>query len=166
MFSRRIWTRTSSPRWCETSAPWARVTSPTKRFSRTCGCRSTDLPVVLAARMSLAFPILLTAVKLGAIDFSKAARADTPKLLPEPCWFADGGLSSNFPIHLFDSPLPRWPTFAVISGRFCPTRATIIRATNLETSGCRNRTAAESSPLDLASRVCRHTSAPVSAIES
>jgi len=74
-----------------------------------------DLPVVLAARMSLAFPILLTAVKLGAIDFSKAARADTPKLLPEPCWFADGGPSSNFPIHLFDSPLPRWPTFAVKS---------------------------------------------------
>jgi predicted acylesterase/phospholipase RssA len=79
-----------------------------------------DLPVVLAARMSLAFPILLTAVQLGAIDYTEAG-ADVPGVpapKPEPCWFADGGLSSNFPIHLFDSPLPRWPTFGVNLGSF------------------------------------------------
>ena len=29
------------------------------------------------------------------------------------CWFSDGGVSSNFPIHLFDGPLPVWPTFAI-----------------------------------------------------
>jgi len=29
------------------------------------------------------------------------------------CWFSDGGISSNFPIHLFDAPLPLWPTFAI-----------------------------------------------------
>jgi hypothetical protein len=29
------------------------------------------------------------------------------------CWFSDGGVSSNFPLHLFDAPLPRWPTFAI-----------------------------------------------------
>lgn len=29
------------------------------------------------------------------------------------CWFSDGGISSNFPVHLFDSPLPVWPTFAI-----------------------------------------------------
>src|SRR6185436_12470991 len=29
------------------------------------------------------------------------------------CWFSDGGISSNFPIHLFDAALPRWPTFAI-----------------------------------------------------
>jgi hypothetical protein len=28
-------------------------------------------------------------------------------------WFADGGITSNFPFHLFDSPLPRWPTFGL-----------------------------------------------------
>jgi hypothetical protein len=29
------------------------------------------------------------------------------------CWFSDGGISSNFPVHLFDAPLPLWPTFAI-----------------------------------------------------
>jgi len=29
------------------------------------------------------------------------------------CWFSDGGISSNFPIHLFDAAMPRWPTFAI-----------------------------------------------------
>jgi hypothetical protein len=29
------------------------------------------------------------------------------------CWFSDGGISSNFPLHLFDGPLPLWPTFAI-----------------------------------------------------
>jgi hypothetical protein len=29
------------------------------------------------------------------------------------CWFSDGGIASNFPIHLFDAPLPVWPTFAI-----------------------------------------------------
>ena len=29
------------------------------------------------------------------------------------CWFSDGGISSNFPVHLFDAPLPHWPTFAI-----------------------------------------------------
>jgi len=30
-----------------------------------------------------------------------------------PCWFTDGGVSSNFPLHMFDAPMPRWPTFAI-----------------------------------------------------
>jgi hypothetical protein len=29
------------------------------------------------------------------------------------CWMSDGGLCSNFPIHLFDSFLPMWPTFGI-----------------------------------------------------
>jgi hypothetical protein len=29
------------------------------------------------------------------------------------CWFSDGGIGSNFPLHLFDAALPRWPTFAI-----------------------------------------------------
>jgi predicted acylesterase/phospholipase RssA len=68
-----------------------------------------DLPVVVATRMSLSFPVLLSAVPLWAIDF---ARRDAQHR-PERCWFSDGGITSNFPVHFFDAPLPRWPTFAI-----------------------------------------------------
>ena len=30
-----------------------------------------------------------------------------------PMWFSDGGIGSNFPIHMFDAALPLWPTFAI-----------------------------------------------------
>jgi predicted acylesterase/phospholipase RssA len=74
-----------------------------------------DLPVIVATRMSLAFPILLSAVPLHAIDFT-----DAPPQLPSPVWFSDGGLTSNFPIQMFDAPLPRWPTLALNLGPFGP----------------------------------------------
>jgi hypothetical protein len=32
---------------------------------------------------------------------------------PERCWFLDGGICSNFPVYMFDAPLPRWPTFGL-----------------------------------------------------
>jgi hypothetical protein len=64
-----------------------------------------DLPVVVATRMSLAFPILLSAVPVYAPDESSGKM--------QLCWFSDGGISSNFPITLFDGPLPRWPTFGI-----------------------------------------------------
>ncbi|GAC1575459.1 MAG: RpoH suppressor SuhR [Candidatus Elarobacter sp.] len=73
---------------------------------------AADLPVIVATRMSLAFPILLSAVPLWAADFSKPIPAGAPPTL-EHCWFSDGGISSNFPVTLFDSALPRWPTFAI-----------------------------------------------------
>src|SRR5262249_24285439 len=74
-----------------------------------------DLPVVVAGRLSLSFPILISAVPLWGFDFSYAAKDDRvergePRL--SRCWFSDGGLTSNFPIHFFDGPIPRWPTFA------------------------------------------------------
>jgi predicted acylesterase/phospholipase RssA len=68
-----------------------------------------DLPVVVAVRMSLSFPILLSAVPLYSFD----RRRDPDGLTPERCWFSDGGICSNLPIHFFDSPLPRWPTFTI-----------------------------------------------------
>ncbi|HEX2191869.1 MAG TPA: hypothetical protein VHH09_01625 [Acidimicrobiales bacterium] len=66
-----------------------------------------DLPVLLAVRMTLSFPGLISAVPLFAVDYG-----------PEPpglvrCWFSDGGISSNFPIHFFDSLWPRRPTFGI-----------------------------------------------------
>jgi predicted acylesterase/phospholipase RssA len=66
------------------------------------------LPVVVAARMSLSFPVLLSAVPLYAVDYS---RKDPAKRLAAKCWFSDGGISSNFPIHFFDAPWPSRPTF-------------------------------------------------------
>jgi hypothetical protein len=74
-----------------------------------------DLPVVVAVRMSLSFPILISAVPLWGYDFSYAAKDSLGKRgrpLLSRCWFSDGGLTSNFPIHFFDGPIPRWPTFA------------------------------------------------------
>ena len=73
-----------------------------------------DLPIVLATRMSLAFPILLSAVPLYTLDHANG------KVTPRRVLFSDGGLASNFPISLFDSPLPRRPTLAINLGGFPP----------------------------------------------
>ncbi|MBV8725936.1 MAG: patatin-like phospholipase family protein [Candidatus Eremiobacteraeota bacterium] len=62
------------------------------------------VPIIVATRMSMSFPVLFCAFPLYALD-------DNAKM--QALWFSDGGLSSNFPIHFFDSPLPRWPTFAI-----------------------------------------------------
>lgn len=104
-----------------------------------------DLPVVVATRMSLSFPVLLSAVPLWRLDMTREgnqhclnewrawakARGEgwkvpcgdpttwpyenlpKSKLDPERCWFSDGGISSNFPVHFFDRLIPRWPTFAI-----------------------------------------------------
>ncbi|MDZ5622043.1 patatin-like phospholipase family protein [Nocardioides sp. HM23] len=66
-----------------------------------------DLPVLMAARISLSFPILLSALPLFCVDW---ARGPGKQGLIQT-WFSDGGISSNFPMHLFDSPLPSRPTF-------------------------------------------------------
>jgi predicted acylesterase/phospholipase RssA len=71
---------------------------------------AAELPVVVATRMSLSFPLLISAVPLHAIDWA-ISRPDEQR--PERNWFSDGGITSNFPVHFFDSPLPRWPTFAI-----------------------------------------------------
>lgn len=64
-----------------------------------------NLPVVVATRMSLSFPVLLSAVPLYALDRG----LEEPK--PERVWFSDGGITSNFPVHFFDSLLPVRPSF-------------------------------------------------------
>jgi predicted acylesterase/phospholipase RssA len=75
-----------------------------------------DFPVIAAIRMSLSFPLLLSAVPLYAVDYTLEKNQGLPKtqsIEAEKCWFSDGGISSNFPIHFFDAPLPRWPTFGI-----------------------------------------------------
>lgn len=70
------------------------------------------LPVVVATRMSVAFPVLFTAVPLWMWDEDiGSASKRTPRW--RRVLLSDGGLCSNFPIHLFDSPLPSWPTFGI-----------------------------------------------------
>ena len=64
-------------------------------------------PVIVAARMSLSFPLLFSAVPLYAVSRFEPG---TPVI---KCWFSDGGISSNLPIQFFDNPLSRWPTFAL-----------------------------------------------------
>jgi predicted acylesterase/phospholipase RssA len=60
------------------------------------------LPVIVALRMSLSVPLLLACVPLYAAP-SRDRR----------CWFTDGGVTSNFPIHFFDAWLPKRPTFGL-----------------------------------------------------
>jgi predicted acylesterase/phospholipase RssA len=67
-----------------------------------------DLPILLGARMSMSFPFLLSAVNFYA---RRERRGE--KMMLVPIWFSDGGITSNFPIHFFDSPLPTRPTFCI-----------------------------------------------------
>lgn len=83
-----------------------------------------DLPVVVAARMSLSFPVLLSAVPLYRIDWSRTANQQAKKEGRAPalerCWFSDGGIGSNFPVHFFDGLLPSRPTFGINLRPFHP----------------------------------------------
>jgi hypothetical protein len=122
-----------------------------------------DIPIVVAARFSLSFPMLLSAIPLYALDWGRdeTQRAvadwrrwgaeDTARLNPlvhEAKWtaatkqawndrkaecerrglrlvaerslFSDGGISSNFPVHFFDSLIPSRPSFAVNLRDFHP----------------------------------------------
>jgi hypothetical protein len=88
----------------------------------------------VAARLSLSFPLLISAVPLWTIDrrVCKNQKAwdrfrDNPGVGSPPggselefseLWFTDGGFCSNFPVHLFDAALPSRPTFAINLGRF------------------------------------------------
>ncbi len=78
-----------------------------------------DLPIVVAARMSLSFPLLFSAVPLWAIDYE----APFGERMLRRCFFTDGGVCSNFPIHLFDASIPRWPTFGFWLDRRTPYRS-------------------------------------------
>lgn len=75
---------------------------------------SGELPVVVAARMSLSFPFLIATIPMWRLRYRGAERQ--PRLMKVV--FSDGGISSNFPVHFFDAPLPTRPTFALNLGGF------------------------------------------------
>ncbi len=64
------------------------------------------MPLLVASRLSLSFPGIFSTVPAWSLD---------PE---EGCWrrmrFSDGGICANFPIHLFDAAVPRWPTFGIL----------------------------------------------------
>ncbi|QIK73316.1 hypothetical protein G7070_14920 [Propioniciclava coleopterorum] len=92
-----------------------------------------QLPVVVSVRMSLSFPLLISAVPLWTVDrrsdqtraavrARRAGRDDGPAPQFQKVWFTDGGFCSNFPVHLFDDALATRPTFAINLGSFLPGR--------------------------------------------
>ncbi len=77
------------------------------------------LPVAFGMRLSLSFPLLISAVPIYTVKRSAFARrqSNAPLVLQEADlqinWFSDGGICSNFPIHFFDAWLPTRPTFGI-----------------------------------------------------
>lgn len=78
---------------------------------------SVDLPVLVGMRMSLSFPVLISAIRLYTIDVKSLEQRDgiyMPRRSDlQENWFSDGGICSNFPIHFFDRWLPTHPTFGI-----------------------------------------------------
>jgi predicted acylesterase/phospholipase RssA len=77
-----------------------------------------DLPIIVCTRMSLSFPVLLSAIPLYTIKSSALGQSGVVglKLTENDLqinWFSDGGISSNFPIQFFDAWLPKIPTFGI-----------------------------------------------------
>ncbi len=89
-----------------------------------------ELPVVVAMRLSLSFPLLISAVPMYGRNLrvrpSTLPPVGNERIRPEDAevrgrflerlWFSDGGLCSNFPVTMFDAPLPMRPTFALNLG--------------------------------------------------
>ena len=72
---------------------------------------SEDLPIVVAARMSLSFPVLLSAIPLYGLT-PKRDRTGWSVTF-ERNWFSDGGITSNLPVQMFDAVLPGRPTYGI-----------------------------------------------------
>ncbi|MBA3020729.1 patatin-like phospholipase family protein [Propionicimonas sp.] len=65
------------------------------------------LPLIVAVRLSLSTPVLISAVPLATIPWGNGDDTFVTN------WFADGGLCTNLPVHFFDRPLATLPTFAI-----------------------------------------------------
>lgn len=77
------------------------------------------MPVVVAARLSLSYPVLFSSVPVWAIDYEPGERESRSL---RRCRFSDGGLCSNFPIEFFDVGWPGWPTFGIWLEKKSPCR--------------------------------------------
>ena len=96
------------------------VFSTSKKWQRFKGAwlfpQESDLPVIIAVRMSLSFPLLFSSVPLKIEDTELPSIVKSlggkPYKRIRTALFSDGGISSNFPVHMFDKWLPERPTFA------------------------------------------------------
>jgi hypothetical protein len=75
-------------------------------------------PVLVAVRFSLSFPLLLSALPMYIAVPRRAMLRLGEAATKRPfearkVYFSDGGITSNCPVHLFDAPLPRFPTFGI-----------------------------------------------------
>ncbi|HEV7804279.1 MAG TPA: patatin-like phospholipase family protein [Solirubrobacteraceae bacterium] len=81
-----------------------------------------QLPVVMAVRMSLSVPLLISAIGLYGLDPHTGRPSREHRV-----WFTDGAVTSNFPITFFDAWVPGRPTFGLDlrphPGRLSPRRA-------------------------------------------
>lgn len=73
-----------------------------------------QLPVLLGARISLSFPVVISAIPLWRL--TPVRSGDTWVTEYREVWLSDGGICSNMPVHLFDHPLPSRPTYAINLG--------------------------------------------------
>ncbi len=73
-------------------------------------------PVAHAVRMSMAIPFVFTPYRLHLNQKDGQQRADEMGQKGKKVLIVDGGISSNFPIWLFDrlDKSPRWPTFGFL----------------------------------------------------
>lgn len=75
------------------------------------------LPIIVCARLSLSFPLLLSAVPMYSLRDGHGRVWNRPvqrmDFEPQRVYFSDGGISSNCPLDLFDRALPSRPTFTV-----------------------------------------------------
>ncbi len=83
-----------------------------------------NFPVLLAARMSLSFPFLFSAIPLWSIDHETDPKEHKREF--RRCLFSDGGICSNFPMHLFDGLIPMWPTFGILLEPKLPARKNMV----------------------------------------
>lgn len=121
-----------------------------------------DFPILLAARMSLSFPVLFSAIPLWAIDYDP----EKSNRKFERCMFSDGGISSNFPVHLFDGLLPLWPTFGVQLEAKLPDRDNMVYLPKRYYEGYGERWSRFASKLRSASRMGGFVSAIVSTMQN
>ena len=70
-------------------------------------------PVVVVARLSLGFPLLLSPVPMYQLRRPIGAQGSDDELMPHRVDFSDGGITSNCPVDMFDRPLPSRPTFTI-----------------------------------------------------
>ncbi|WP_313668542.1 patatin-like phospholipase family protein [Sandarakinorhabdus sp.] len=76
--------------------------------------KGKDLPIIVGARASMAFPGLFTPLPLWLLRWvGKPEVPDERRPILSPLYLSDGGITSNFPIHLFDGAVPSRPTFAL-----------------------------------------------------